>query len=336
LFQQLDPALGPRLTILALPFDSYAEVILVSSERFPAAPEWFDGLGSLFSALPDVQGLSLDPDRQPVLGKAKQRIWQAVQNMLDEHTGDTGRRAFTGLPEFIHGYCVLLILQVSYQQLQSHPYLTRNAVLAYPAETSFMHEVIFRCLNEYAILLLRLLEGNAVYPLPHGAEEILRQAGRATGGERGDSLFQACNAISALRYEGSGRLLMAADHPSVHVVLNLHQPVHLRNYRGIRKLLEVSTDDLHLLYAADHIYGVGQLSEVPYQEQAENLFVVEFAGAHTWRLLHAQQQLMAVSYGVPRLPRRPLRKERKEVFQPTRIYDRHGSLLVELFDPSAG
>ena len=260
-----------------------------------------------------------------MLGEARQTLWQAVQGILDEHTCDSDVRAFTGRLEFIHQHWVFLIIQVSRPQLQTHNCLTRNAVRTYPAETSFVHEVILRCLAEYAIVLRQFLEGNGAHYLPHGAEEILRQAGswlmrtpgRARGGERTDSLFQACNAISALRYEGSegsGRLLIAAPaHPSVHVLLHLRQPVHLRNYRGIRKLLEVSTDELHLLYAADHIYGVGQLRVVPYNEQEENLFVVEFAGAHTWRLFHGQHQLMVVSYGLPRLPRRLLRKETFEL-----------------------
>jgi hypothetical protein len=324
LFQRLDPTLDPQLAILALPFDPDAEIIVVPSEGLSSASESFRSLGDLLSTIPELHALRLYPDQQPVLGQAKRQLCQAVQAILDEYTCGSAWRPFTVLPEFIHHYCLFLIVQVSQAQLQNHYWLTRNAVRTAPTETSFVHEVILRCLDEYSLLLMRLAEGNGVRQLPHGPEEILRQAGHwlmrtpghATGGADADSLFQACNAISALRYEGSegsGRLLIAAPtHPSVHVQLHLQQPVHLRNYRGIRKLLEVSTDDLHLLYAADHIYGVGQLSAVPYNEAEENLFVVEFAGAHTWRLLHANHSLMVVSYGLPRLPRRPLRKEHFE------------------------
>src|SRR4051812_39715035 len=60
-------------------------------------------------------------------------------------------------------------------------------------------------------------------------------------------LFEACNAISTLKYEGKegvGRLVLAhPEHPALRVDLELLTPVPLRDFSAVRKLLQLATDD---------------------------------------------------------------------------------------------
>ena len=72
-------------------------------------------------------------------------------------------------------------------------------------------------------------------------------------------LLNACNIVSAMRYEGAetaGRLVVAKrGHPGVEVTLALASPVPLREYRAVRKLLEISSSDIGLLTDSTTIYG---------------------------------------------------------------------------------
>ena len=123
-------------------------------------------------------------------------------------------------------------------------------------------------------------------------------------------LFEACNAIASLRYEGTagiGRMILARQkHPHVHSEITLHKPMPLSDYGWARKLLEVSSGEFGLLADPRQIYGLGTV-DAGYDEAREDLFVVDFTGHHEWELTHAGRLLMRVDYGSPQLPRERLR-----------------------------
>jgi hypothetical protein len=138
-----------------------------------------------------------------------------------------------------------------------------------------------------------------------------------------ENLFTACNIISSLFYEGSkskGRIVISKeDHPSVEAVVKLNTPVEISNYRRIRKLLEIAASGLSLLSDSVYIYGFGQLSTQLYEKQREDLFVVEFNDHYSWTLLHAEKEMMTVTYEQPKLPKGPISIEQftdqvREVF----------------------
>lgn len=118
-------------------------------------------------------------------------------------------------------------------------------------------------------------------------------------------LFDACNYIASLNYEGAGSvggmLIVRNDHPNVRPTLRLANPLSLRDYRAIRKLLEVSTSGASLLSDGSHVTGFGLIIGT-YNQVNADLFHVRFIGHHKWELLHGEQGLMRVHYGLPRLP----------------------------------
>lgn len=224
-----------------------------------------------------------------------------------------------------------MILQLSEKALESHYSLSMNSIRSHPKETSLIHETIVRFLYSYSTPLKNISEGRLSFHGRGHEDELLREAGswlmrtteRAIGDHGSISLFHACNAISSLRYEGSesvGRMIVSSpDHLNVNISVHLQKSISMDNFRGIRKLLELASGEMHLLCDSRGIYGVGKLTEIPYDENAEDLFIVEFTGHHTWILLHAEHQLMVVRYGLPSLPSRPIddktfRNQTKAVF----------------------
>jgi DNA integrity scanning protein DisA with diadenylate cyclase activity len=85
----------------------------------------------------------------------------------------------------------------------------------------------------------------------------------------------------------------------------------MRDYRAVRKLLEMSSEEMCLLSDSGYVYGLGQLRGL-YDQRAEDLFLINFTKHYTWELVHAGHTLMRVVYGQPELPRTPINKEKFE------------------------
>lgn len=72
-------------------------------------------------------------------------------------------------------------------------------------------------------------------------------------------VFAAVNQISRMKYEGDaseGRMLLARKaHPDVEINVELASPISLQEHRSVRKLLEMSSKDLCLLWDRGSIYG---------------------------------------------------------------------------------
>lgn len=160
------------------------------------------------------------------------------------------------------------------------------------------------------------------------SDEILRKAASslmlmpvfAAGGVDGlYGLYDACNYIASLNYEGAeskgGMLLADAAHPNIQFLYRLLKPVSLGRHRAIRKLLEVTKTGASLITDGDQVQGVGRMIG-KYDEQRSDLLQLRFTGHHKWELLHGENCLMRVAYGVPTLPRPALDEKRfSEAFE---------------------
>ncbi len=150
------------------------------------------------------------------------------------------------------------------------------------------------------------------------AEEILRKAGnrlmevpnfaaKSWGGLYG--LFNACNYIASLSYEGAesvgGMIVAKAGHPNVSTTIQLSTPIRLQKYRAIRKLLEITTTGESILTDGEFVTGFGRMCG-EYDPSRSDLFLVRFSGHHKWEVLHDDNPMMVVKHEVPRMPSPPL------------------------------
>jgi len=218
-------------------------------------------------------------------------------------------------PTKFDNYLVMLVLQISRRIYDSHYRLTRDYVqerttVTYRRAPSLLSATIDEYMEACATFLHRPNPG-AGFRIIEEDEELLRRAAKqlmygpawAGGNVHGlHGLFEACNAISTLKYEGKegvGRLVLARpEHPALRVDLELLSPVALRDYGAVRKLLQLATGDQCLLCDSAEIYGVGAVVDA-YDPNDENLFVIRFTKNFMWDLSHAGNPLMYMRNGEP-------------------------------------
>ena len=366
LFGLLDDDLHPMVQLLALPTDAAlpTRVLEAGAEALPAGP--FTGVVARGK---DLQYASLwtSTDRDDLTPAVLRRrregrgLRGAVQEVLNELDADRPYVHFAGWPILINGYFILTVLRFQRKALRAHPSLLPNRFYTdgKPLASSLAMAALYR-FNEEAMKNLTEPEpGAGVMSRPREAEELLRAAGRSFLDTPAQALgldpavaqlFVTCNTISSLRYEGAesvGRLLLARRyHPNLEEIFALTCPTPLTDYRAVRKLLEMTTPDVHLLADGENVYALGR--QVGHYDTArEDLFAVNFITHYAWELQHGTHLLLRAHYGLPGLPRTRLsrasfRRDLKRIFDLTdaskveKLWDvvleasrqKHGTLLV--------
>ncbi|SET46189.1 diadenylate cyclase [Hymenobacter actinosclerus] len=317
-FNLLDRALKPEVFLLGIASaretdEPQAVVIEPQSHRYTPAD---------FAAVKE-HAVALEPDgpREVVYhlhqldhDRFEKQRWYELLRRATEHTlhelvgqRQEERVSFCSLPVSTGGYQVLIVLQLSAEAYHSYYALPGPAVPNRPASllAATVEELLLdasRALRESDHADDDRLVLNRDY------NEVLRAAGRrfmlrAAAGSHG--LYDACNGIAALRHEGDegvGTMLVSRrNHPAVVPVLTLDAPVPLRDYRRIRKLLELSEDRHALITDATDVFGLGYLVE-PDDAQYEPVFTVHFTKHYSWELSHDGQRMMKVVSNTPRLP----------------------------------
>src|SRR5262249_34544979 len=134
------------------------------------------------------------------------------------------------------------------------------------------------------------------------AERLMRAPAWAGGDFWGlGDIYAVCNMISLQNYEGAegaGRLVFVRrDHPVIMIDLKLRTPVSVRDFRAVRKLLQMGSGKLSLFCDSSDVYGLGTVGE--YDPAGEDLFVVRFVKRFTWELIHADHVMMHCREGWP-------------------------------------
>ncbi|WP_426491772.1 diadenylate cyclase [Hymenobacter sp. 102] len=316
-FNLLDRTLKPEVFLLGLASAREAdepEAVVLEPRAHRYQPQDFAVLKARAAALePDgprevVYHLHpLDHDRFE-----KQR-WYDLLRRATEHTLNdlVGSRreervSFCSQPVSVGGYLVVIVLQLNQEAFNAYYSLPGTASPTRPA--SLLASTVQEVLQD-ASRALRESDTDDDRPvLDRDYNEILRAAGRrfmlrAAAGSHG--LYDACNGIAALRHEGDegvGTMLVSRrNHPAVVPVLTLETPIPLRDYRRIRKLLELSEDRTSLITDATDVFGLGYLVETN-DPQYEPLFTVHFTKHYSWELSHDAQVMMKVVSNTPRLP----------------------------------
>ncbi|GAB3852379.1 diadenylate cyclase [Hymenobacter terrigena] len=366
LFDALDDDLKPFVLLLALPADDAhpARCLEPVDTGLPAAA-FSDAV-----ARGRVKQLTTPwpfPDRDDVTAATIRRkhqgigIRDAVQETLNEIDEQGHYQHFSGWPVEINGYFVVTVLRLVRKPLRAYPSLqpSRYYTDGKPLAPSLLLAAMYRFNEEGVKALSEAEPGASIFVRPRESEELLRAAGKTFLDTPAQALgldpsviklFATCNTISSLRYEGAegvGKLLLARrGHPNIEEIFALTCPTELTDYRAVRKLLEMTTPDVHLLADGENVYALGK-QVGHYDAVREDLFVINFVTHYAWELQHAGHVLMRSHYGLPGLPRTRLsrtafRKSLKRTFALTdapkveRLWDvvleasrqKHGTLLV--------
>jgi hypothetical protein len=368
IFEALDDDLDPYVLLLAIPADPDEESMTVCLE-----PEDCGFDASAFTgAIARGQYLQLtsewapaDPEvmPEPVIQRRQHAMGlrRSVQEVLEELDNQGKRVSYAGFPIQIDRHFVIPVLQLnrkvmnSYPTLQPNRFYTDGRILPH----SLLKAAIVRFNEECLKSLTEPEPGSGLLVRPRDTDELVRAAGQLFMDTPAQDigmnpsaakLFSTCNTISSLRYEGAegvGKMILARrGHPNLTEIFALTCPTPLTDYRAVRKLLEMTTEDVSLLADAENVYALGR-QVGHYDTTREDLFVINFVNHYAWEFQHDGQVLMRAHYGLPSLPRTHLnrnkfRRDLKRTFQLTdlekveRLWDvvqeasrqKHGTLLV--------
>jgi len=269
---------------------------------------------------PDSAGAPASPRAEE-----KRREWfrlramqSALQNVLDALSSQTEAVAFCSWPVLVEDYLVFTVLQLgravyhSYYSLRN-PYVPPGSSAPTRVQRSLLEATVTEFLRA-ATELLNTPDPGAGFAILEDPRAVITKAGRmlmytpAWAGQNlhgRHGLFDACNTISTLKYEGQEglsrqMLLVRPDHPHLHTDLTLEHPVSFQDHRSVRKLLQLAGSTTGLLCDGARVYGLGR-SLPTYDTSAEDLFHVMFLRQFVWELTHANRALMQVRYGMPAL-----------------------------------
>ena len=366
LFDALDDDLKPLVVLLALPLVPGQPARCLEPGDCDLPPGPFDDAVARGRAIQRATPWPF-PEREDI-GPATVRrkheglgVRAAVQHTLDALDEHAPHQHFASWPVRIGEFFVVTVLRLQRKPLRAYPSLRPHRFYTdgRPLASSLLVAAMYRFNDEGVKALSDAEPGAGIFSRPREFEEILRAAGKtfldtpaqALGLDpTATKLFATCNTISSLRYEGAegvGKLLLARrGHPNVAEIFALTCPTELTDYRAVRKLLEMTTPDVHLLADGENVYALGrQIGQ--YDAVREDLFCVNFVTHYAWELQHAGHVLLRSHYGLPGLPRTRLsrtrfRRDLKRTFaltepaQVERLWDvvleasrqPHGTLLV--------
>ncbi|SFQ66401.1 DNA integrity scanning protein DisA nucleotide-binding domain protein [Hymenobacter arizonensis] len=366
LFDALDEELKPYVVLLALPTSPAQPALCLEPEDCGLPADEFFGVVARGRTIQNATPWPY-PEREDVTPAMLRRkhegmgVRNAVQEVLDRLDEHGLQQHFAGYPIQIQGYFVVTILRLQRKPIRAYPSLRPHRFYTdgRPLAPSLLVAAMYR-FNEESVKALSEPEPGAGFIVrPRESEELLRAAGKALLDTPAQSLgfdpattklFATCNTISSLRYEGAegvGKLLLARrGHPNIEEIFALTCPTELTDYRAVRKLLEMTTPDIHLLANGESVYALGR-QVGKYDAVREDLFVISFVTHYSWELQHDNHVLLRSHYGLPGLPRTRLsrtgfRRALKRTFALTdplkveRLWDvvneasrqKHGTLLV--------
>jgi hypothetical protein len=322
IFARLDENLQPSVFLIGVrTAEGDSPLIYLEPEgcgydpaRFAEVKVQAERLVDVTRAKPSIHGHPLS-EEQHLQRRRMKALSRAVHQALSYDDEGRGVASFCARPMLVEGYHVIVALQFARKA-----YLSHYSLLQPNHDTlHFAKSLIDATVTEYLELCVDALQkpspGASIDVIDRDYDEVIRAAGKrlmhtpafaAREVEGMQGLYEACNTISSMRYEGSegtGRMVVArSGHPNVEVAVMLARPVGIRDYRSVRKLLEMSSENMGLLSDGGYIYGLGGTAGA-YDESAEDLFSIRFVKHYTWELLHAHNLMMRVSYGQPELPK---------------------------------
>ena len=239
---------------------------------------------------------------------------EAIKKILKKEDLYGKTEKFISFPTYVDGFLVFVILEIQKEALNSYYSLTKEKIdERYKINRSFIESAIDTFLKECSVALKD--PNNGIGAVERQAEELLResgkqfmysisQAGKNFYGLHG--LYDACNSIASLKYEGEeglGKIIIAKkDHPNIRLTLQLQEPIRVRDFRKVRKFLELSNDNALIISDSELIYGLGEQTG-KYNPKDESLFVINFISHFKWEVLHDNNSMMVVEYKQPNLPK---------------------------------
>lgn len=331
IFNHFDRGLDPKTYMLGFLSDNMEEMPPICYE-----PERIDYLHPLFANLHEKakEIREMDPykdmhytgpgmQKEMDIRRSNDSYRKAVEAILNESSDADQRIFFVSKHVFFDKYYVFVVLSLTREIYHSHTHL----------KIEFVHErtEISKSVLETAVdIFLSDCVTNLHLPNPgkrlsdetRSTDDIIRQAAKVfmyTVAAKGDEfhglhgLFEACNNISIHRYEGkenTGQIFIAnSAHPDIEFTLQLEEPFRLSEFRKTRKMLQLAAGNIGIISNSYKVLGLGKIKDT-YDAASESIFVIKFRGIHCWEVVHDEQQLLIMRYGLPYFPSEVINKSK--------------------------
>jgi len=321
LFGQLDPKLFSNVSLLGFLQDEIENrhAICVEPEDCGYTQKTFSNTIELAAQL-----LKVDPGKSlfhshPIAQKNHNirlqynSMRKSIKECIAGNYFSQNLATFVSTPIRRDGYMVFIILQLDQEAIGAYPQLKIKTDGTFTFSTSLIEATASAFLDLMLSELQAEDAGSGLFLSDIQMESSLKGAASAftnsialkaksTYGAHG--VFDGCNTISSLRYEGEdgiGRIAIAPkSHPNIKMRIELKTPIRFSEYVKVRKFLQLSDEDLLLITDGHEIFGLGSIVG-EYNPNREDLITISITGHHQWEVCHDSKCLMRISYGQPQL-----------------------------------
>lgn len=331
LFNKVDPSLKPKVFLIGLlckdlenrhqvclePEDcGYSQADFANVKELATQLEGVDAETRIFHSHPIAQ------ERHDIRIK-KNSLRGAILKKIERDSLYSDLLTYVSYPTEKDGYFIFVILQLSKSAYESHYRLTKdNFDERFSISVSLINSIINKFLEVAAYELYVPDAGAGLDFSKYEETEIIKSSGKTfmyAISSKGKNflglhgLFETCNIISSLKYEGEeghgGLIITPKNHENIRMTLVLENPISLSDHRKARKFLELADDKHYLISDSALIYGIGQMVG-NYNPIHENLFVIRFTRHYQWEVSHAGTCMMKVAYNQPSLPENKINREK--------------------------
>ena len=303
--------LDARAFVVGLPLDRDADVVVEPArghfDRAVVAQSVTLGTRRFNRLLREDESAEGSPVYLAALEARTRR--RAVADKLDAAARAGGRIHFVGVGVTVGDHSVFPVLALQEDQWRELPQLPDDAGDDFLTARSFQEAVVTTVLDAASRELDRQVPGSIVrvdpeFVLRAAADLFVSAVVARTGQELAFGALQAFDAVSAQPYEGragKGSLLLAPrGDAGIQTVMSLEHPVPIGRVRSLRKVLELSVGELHLLCDGREVYGLGKVDPTAAREHT---FVARIAGNGSWELWDGEVPYLRVDNGVAAMPR---------------------------------
>jgi len=367
IFNKIDPNLKPEVFLIGVLVEDRENrhpICIEPEDEVYFSPEDFSGLNDLASQLRKVDSENKIFHSHEIAQKNHQnRIHlnsyvNALSKIIENQSAYTDEKYFVADPTLVDGYLVFTVLKLDNKTIEKYYSLSKNKWNdRYTVFRSFIEASINVFLKECSYALK--LPNDHSDCIRRNSNELLRQAGKefmykvstAGGNIEGlHGLYDACNEISSMKYEGSiglGKIIIAPkDHKNIKMEVEFKESIRFREYRKVRKILELTDEETSIISDSSNIYGLGSVVG-HYNTKEEVIFSINFTSHHKWILSHDDNELMEVENTIPsvmsekisqdkfykdfpRIFQDPKRKQVDDIWEATSeaIKQKKGALLI--------
>lgn len=231
----------------------------------------------------------------------------------------------------ISGYTMFPVLLLDKRTLTSRalppefwPQKVKDPDLSYThvAARLILRECVLALRDPHKGPFREIIERSSEELLHRAASTFLQSVGRILSKQGGPNLFDSCNLVSSLPYEGTegvgSVILTGKDRPPLKMALELERPFPLKDFRKVRKFLELSKQGLFVVCDGTHIVGLYQ--KLRRNEDSPAMLVIEFTGHYRWKLRVDEHTLLSVAYNQPVVERSKIDEDKFRSDLP-RIFD---------------